>query len=118
MFQAEYSSGQPLRMLVDLRASVDGALGRGAEAGDSEKAAEATAAAKLAPAKAATAKTTPRAAAAGVSGMSAFAKPISAAAEKPVAKFAASSDDAPEFEISAGSPEWTPDEDSPAGQKK
>src|SRR5271154_3068535 len=26
MFQAEYSSGQPLRMLVDLRASVDGAL--------------------------------------------------------------------------------------------
>lgn len=30
MFQAEYSSGQPLRMLVDLRASVDSALGRGA----------------------------------------------------------------------------------------
>ena len=30
MFQAEYSSGQPLRMLVDLRASVDAALGRGA----------------------------------------------------------------------------------------
>src|SRR5216684_6779987 len=29
MFQAEYSSGQPLRMLVDLRASVDQALGRG-----------------------------------------------------------------------------------------
>jgi hypothetical protein len=30
MFQAEYSSGQPLRMLVDLRAAVDDALGRGA----------------------------------------------------------------------------------------
>ncbi len=29
MFQAEYSSGQPLRMLVDLRASVEGALGKG-----------------------------------------------------------------------------------------
>src|SRR5277367_1327294 len=29
MFQAEYSSGQPLRMLVDLRASVEDALGRG-----------------------------------------------------------------------------------------
>src|SRR5258708_35285969 len=29
MFQAEYSSGQPLRMLVDLRASVEHALGRG-----------------------------------------------------------------------------------------
>jgi hypothetical protein len=28
MFQAEYSSGQPLRMLVDLRASVEHALGR------------------------------------------------------------------------------------------
>jgi len=29
MFQAEYSSGQPLRMLVDLRAAVEYALGRG-----------------------------------------------------------------------------------------
>jgi hypothetical protein len=29
MFQAEYSSGQPLRMLVDLRASVETSLGRG-----------------------------------------------------------------------------------------
>jgi hypothetical protein len=32
MFQAEYSSGSPLRMLVDLRASVEHALGKGAEA--------------------------------------------------------------------------------------
>ena len=32
MFQAEYSSGQPLRMLVDLRASVEAALGRGTTA--------------------------------------------------------------------------------------
>jgi hypothetical protein len=118
MFQAEYSSGQPLRMLVDLRASVDGALGRGAEAGNSEKAAEATAAAKLAPAKAATAKTTPRAAAAGASGMSAAAKPGTVAAENPLAEFGAAHDEAPEFEISAAAPEWTPDEDSPAGQKK
>jgi len=30
MFQAEYSSGQPLRMLVDIRASVDDALRKGA----------------------------------------------------------------------------------------
>ena len=123
MFQAEYSSGQPLRMLVDLRASVDGALGRGADAGNSEKAAEATAAAKLAPAKAATAKaatakTTPRAAAAGASATSGAAKPGRVAAEKPAAKFVASSDDAPEFEISPAAPEWNPDEDSPAGQKK
>jgi hypothetical protein len=35
MFQAEYSSGQPLRMLVDLRASVETALGRG-KAGDAK----------------------------------------------------------------------------------
>ncbi len=112
MFQAEYSSGQPLRMLVDLRASVDGALGRGVDAGNSEKAAEATAAAKLAPAKA-----MPRAAAAGASGMSAAAKPARVVAEKPAPKFAAANDDAPEFEISVA-PEWTPDEDSPAGQKK
>jgi hypothetical protein len=33
MFHAEYSSGQPLRMLVDLRASVDDALKRGAGKG-------------------------------------------------------------------------------------
>jgi hypothetical protein len=123
MFQAEYSSGQPLRMLVDLRASVDGALGRGVEAGNSEKAAEATAAAKLAPAKVATAKiatakTAPRAAAAGASGTSGAAKPGRIAAEQPVMKPAASNDDAPEFEISPAAPEWNPDEDSPAGQKK
>src|SRR5271170_4333071 len=48
MFQAEYSSGQPLRMLVDLRASVDAALGRGAEAEGGEKALAATAAAPVA----------------------------------------------------------------------
>ena len=117
MFQAEYSSGQPLRMLVDLRASVDGALGRGAEA-NSEKAAEATAAAKLAPAKAVTAKAPPRAAAAGASGTSAAGKPGRVAAAKPMAKFTPSNDDAPEFEISPAASEWTPDEDSTAGQKK
>jgi hypothetical protein len=31
MFHAEYSSGQPLRMLVDLRAAVDDALQNGAQ---------------------------------------------------------------------------------------
>src|SRR6202050_33785 len=43
MFQAEYSSGQPLRMLVDLRASVDAAWGL--SAADNEKAAPRAAAA-------------------------------------------------------------------------
>jgi hypothetical protein len=33
MFHAEYSSGQPLRMLVDLRAAVDGAIERNSKAG-------------------------------------------------------------------------------------
>ena len=61
MFQAEYSSGSPLRMLVDLRASVEHALGRGkapgAEAkGITESAAKpATTPAKPAATKAATA---------------------------------------------------------------
>ena len=45
MFQAEYSSGQPLRMLVDLRASVSAALGLGSAAGADEKAAPRAAAA-------------------------------------------------------------------------
>jgi hypothetical protein len=45
MFQAEYSSGQPLRMLVDLRASVDSALGRGSAGEDDKKAAPRAAAA-------------------------------------------------------------------------
>jgi hypothetical protein len=65
MFQAEYSSGQPLRMLVDLRASVEYALGGG-------KAAEASAKAKAAPA----AKPTVAAkAAAPVAGKPVAAKP-------------------------------------------
>ncbi len=43
MFQAEYSSGSPLRMLVDLRASVEHALGRGKAAEAEVKAAPAAA---------------------------------------------------------------------------
>jgi hypothetical protein len=42
MFHAEYSSGQPLRMLVDLRAAVDDALQNGAS--KNPRAASATAA--------------------------------------------------------------------------
>jgi hypothetical protein len=57
MFQAEYSSGTPLRMLVDLRASVDYALGRG-KAPDGEKKSAA------APAKAIAGKPAPAPAAA------------------------------------------------------
>jgi hypothetical protein len=34
------------------------------------------------------------------------------------ASFAAANDDAPEFEVSGGSPEWNPDGDSQPGKKK
>ncbi|MGA9529117.1 MAG: hypothetical protein WBS24_13470 [Terriglobales bacterium] len=43
MFHAEYSSGQPLRMLVDLRAAVDDALGGSQQVGESSLAASASA---------------------------------------------------------------------------
>lgn len=43
MFHAEYSSGQPLRMLVDLRAAVDDALQGGARTGANTRAASASA---------------------------------------------------------------------------
>jgi hypothetical protein len=114
MFQAEYSSGQPLRMLVDLRASVDAALGRGAEGEAGEKAAEKTAAAKTAPARtadpkmAAAAKPAARAAAAAASSASGKSGNEAPAQNN----FTMAKDEAPEFEIS-GAPEWNPDENAP-----
>lgn len=116
MFQAEYSSGQPLRMLVDLRASVDAALGRGSEAEAGEKAAEATAAAKAAPSRAVAAKNAARAA--GASETSAPADAAPEAPAKPKAKFAVANGDGPEFEVSGTAAEWNPEEDSPPGRKK
>ena len=116
MFQAEYSSGQPLRMLVDLRASVDAALGRGSEAEGGEKAAEATVAAKAAPSVAVAAENAARPAGAGKR-----SAPLDAAPEapaKPKAKFAVANGDAPEFEVSGNAAEWNQDEDSPPGRKK
>jgi len=120
MFQAEYSSGSPLRMLVDLRASVEHALGRGKTEVDakakpaaaakpaakpavpSKPAPTATAAPKPAVAKPAPA--TAKAAAAAASSAKPLAKPVTA--PKAAAKPAAS--DAPEFEVS-GFSEWNPD---------
>jgi hypothetical protein len=84
MFQAEYSSGQPLRMLVDLRAAIDDALGHSAAG---------TAKSPATPAK--------KPAAAG-----AMAARAGAAASAP-AKFNVGADETPEFEISAD--EWNPD---------
>jgi hypothetical protein len=107
MFQAEYSTGQPLRMLVDLRASVDAALGRdaGGEAEGKDQ--------KNAPDAA------PRAtaAAAGASGtasagelLESFQAPVQPASQ-PEGEFAVSDADAPEFEISAADPAWDPETD-------
>jgi len=104
MFQAEYSSGQPLRMLVDLRASVEYALGRGVAAAPAAKPAAAAKPAMPNPAA--------KAAAAGSSAASspkaATPKPVAAAK----AKFALAAGDAPEFEVS-GDASW----DADAGKK-
>jgi hypothetical protein len=94
MFQAEYSSGQPLRMLVDLRAAIDDALGRGAAQSQTKTA---VAPSKKTPATAPkSAKPVPMAARAG------------AGAPGP-AKFNTSSDATPEFEVSTD--EWNPNGD-------
>jgi hypothetical protein len=126
MFQAEYSSGSPLRMLVDLRASVDQALGRGKA---TEPEAQAEAKPKPAPAakpavrpsgasKAApvTTKAVAAAAAAGASRPSrkVAAAPASAAKEK--AEPSTPNSDAPEFEISS-TPGWDSDSESEPGKK-
>jgi len=103
MFQAEYSSGQPLRMLVDLRASVEYALGRGkatepevkaeakgtpAPAGKPAPAAKPAAAAKPVPAPKAAAVAKPVAAPAPAAKPAVAAKPAPVAA-KPAASAAA-----------------------------
>jgi hypothetical protein len=107
MFQAEYSSGQPLRMLVDLRASVDAALGKGsvAEGGGTVARPRAIAAAAAAGA------TVSKAAVPQASHHQASHGEVAEAKVKFVAK------DSPEFEISAEPPEWNPDADSQPGKK-
>ena len=121
LFQAEYSSGQPLRMLVDLRASVEEALGRGKpEPKVGKGAAEKSAAAKpVAAAKAA-------AAVAGASPVTkATAKSVvgpqtgngTASQTKPKARNIPAPVEAPEFEIMA-SPEWGADETTQPQPKK
>jgi hypothetical protein len=113
MFQAEYSSGQPLRMLVDLRASVDAALGGATEEG-SESALERTAAAKAALSGGAK----PRAAAAAASAGGSKIKAASPPSAQTTSDVPPANDDAAEFEVSAASPEWNPDEESQPGTKK
>jgi hypothetical protein len=92
MFQAEYSSGQPLRMLVDLRAAIDDALGRGV--------AQNARAAKPAPVKKAAAVPAAKPA-------PAMAARAGAAPSAPATKFNTKADAVPEFEVSGN--EWNPD---------
>ena len=108
MFQAEYSSGQPLRMLVDLRAAVDQALGRG-------QGSEAEARADSKPASAA-AKPMASAAAAGASEPSGKVAVAPACAETPETQPSLASSDSAEFEVSS-TPDWDPDSEPEAGNK-
>jgi hypothetical protein len=121
MFQAEYSSGQPLRMLVDLRASVEQALGRGKapEAADTQTTAPTAkpAAKPAAPRPAVAVKPAPATAkaAAATSPGSATAK---TALKPPAAKAnsaAAANPASTEFEVSSA-PEWGPDSASPGNK--
>jgi len=134
MFQAEYSSGQPLRMLVDLRASVDNALGRG-------KPVEPEKPKPVAEAKPVVAKTGVVAKPAGSKPLAApqsgLAKPKADAAKAVVAKpgvakvasekvaaaenlkaksAAVPNSAAQEFEVS-GAPDWNPDDSIPGAKK-
>jgi hypothetical protein len=124
MFQAEYSSGQPLRMLVDLRASVEYALGRGKPDADAKGkpaaaakpavAARAAAPPKLEINKPAPAAAKPAAMAASAGASKAPAKPVAAPAKaKPTAPAA----NAPEFEVSS-TPGWDSDSEPESGKKK
>jgi len=129
MFQAEYSSGQPLRMLVDLRASVENALGRGKPEPEATKPAvpaKPAAGVKPAAAKAESLKPAVKPAAMAsatpvvkaTTGPSTLAKPGAKAAANTKAMAAAANSAAvnsaaPEFEVS-GAPEW----DSDASSKK
>ena len=120
MFQAEYSTGSPLRMLVDLKASVEQALGRGKAAEP-----EAKAEAKL---KAATAKPSLRAAgspkdasvaaaaAAGASKSSAHDAVSTVSGHASKADPVHTSSEAAEFEVS-GTPAWDPDSASESDKK-
>ena len=130
MFQAEYSSGSPLRMLVDLRASVEHALGRGKAAeGDGKTkpaaAVKPAAAAKPAvPPKAASATPAKAAVMAGKPPVPAAKAAAAAASAGPTAKPAAKSNkpappqaEAPEFEVSSSSG-WDTDSTPQPPKKK
>jgi hypothetical protein len=134
MFQAEYSSGQPLRMLVDLRASVEQALGRGKTESEAKAKPVASATSEVAPKPAVAAKPAakpapdsrpaaeakvakapakvpaPAASAKTPAAPKPLARPAVAAKPeaKPKAKAAAAGAETPEFEVSS-TPGWDAD---------
>jgi hypothetical protein len=103
MFQAEYSSGQPLRMLVDLRAAIDDALGRGAAPPNRP------AAGKASPRTSSPAAVTNKPAAAPAKSTMA-AKAAAAGQKRPATKFSTPASDAPEFEVSGS--DWNPNSEN------
>ncbi len=124
MFQAEYSSGSPLRMLVDLRASVEHALGRGKPEAEGKAKSGAPAAAK--PAVAAEAAATPTVAkappaakptvpAAKAAAAATAAKAVAVPIAKP-GRPAPPTVAAPEFEVSSSG--WDSDSASQPPKKK
>ena len=126
MFQAQYSSGQPLRMLVDLRASVDQALGRGKIAAPTVPAktkSKSVPAPKAAVKSADTAngkKPLPKAEAAAAAADA--TKPlrkraVNTATAKPKSELATPRSNTPEFEISS-TPGWDTDSESPTNKKR
>ena len=125
MFQAEYSSGSPLRMLVDLKASVEHALGRGKGAEVDGKSKVNGASKPVTAPKAATAAKMPvtssaapkaplaaRAAAAGAGSASSKTILTQGTTAKPASKTVPRNTAAPEFEVSGG-PEWDPESAPP-----
>jgi hypothetical protein len=127
MFQAEYSSGSPLRMLVDLRASVEHGLGRGkasevdtkaSPAGSAKPAAASKAVPSVKPGASASVATKPVAPPAKAAAATATSKPSAKPIPSPASKAAqpAAKGEAPEFEVS-GTPGWDPDS-APQAQKK
>ncbi len=124
MFQAEYSSGQPLRMLVDLRASVDQALGRGGAPEPGTEAAPKSASLAKPALRSARAKKTGSAATTPVASAEIAETPKPAAKAAVAAAAGADLDDEPadsnsepaEFEISSES-SWDPDSEPQPGNK-
>ena len=116
MFQAEYSSGSPLRMLVDLKASVEQALGRGKAAEPEAKLKAATAKPSLRAAGSPKDASVAAAAAAGASKSSSHDAVSTVSGHTSKADPVHTSSEAAEFEVS-GTSAWDPDSASESDKK-